>query len=205
MSLFSEADLQRIEAAVARIEQRSASEVVVAVHRQSAQYSRWRALVAGCWALGASWLWFRVYPDAGHELGLVLQLPVALLVWWVLGFGPLRRRLIAPSEAERAVRARAFQLFAERGVHRTRDRTGILLFISELEHRVVLLGDTGIHERLGTSGWERHTRHLVQRIREGKALDGVLEVLGELEQVLASELPVRGDDEDELPNAVVRG
>jgi uncharacterized membrane protein len=76
--------------------------------------------------------------------------------------------------------------------------------LSELERRVVLLGDRGIHARVGTEGWNKHVEHVIMRIREGRAADGVIEVLRELEGVLARQVPVQPDDENELPNAVVR-
>jgi putative membrane protein len=204
MALINDRDCRRIEETIGRIEKRSAAEVVVAVIPRSAKYTRWRALIAGTWAIAAAIAYFQFVPWGGEVWGLLLELPVGALVWAVLGIPALRRQLMPAAEAEQAVRGAAFRMFAEHGVHRTRNRTGILLLISELEHRAVLLGDSGIHARVGDEGWPRHIEHLVGRIREGRTADGIVEVLDALETALAAELPVAADDVDELPNRVIR-
>jgi putative membrane protein len=122
----------------------------------------------------------------------------------VLGIPSLERLFVPPHEAEQEVRSAAFRLFAEHGIHRTKGRTGMLLLVSELERRAVLLGDSGIHERVGDSGWSDHVGKLVSRIREGRTADGVIEVLESLEARLAAGVPPEPNDENELPNDVIR-
>jgi len=204
VALLSDADSRRIEDAIARIEQRSAAEFVVAVVPRSARYDRGRALVSASWAVAAAVAYFQFLPWGGETVGLLLELPVFALVWAVLGIPSLERLFIPPREAEHAVHDAAFRLFAERGIHRTKRRTGMLLLVSELERRAVLLGDSGIHERVGDAGWSEHVTKLVARIREGRTADGVIEVLESLEGRLAAGVPVEPNDENELPNDVIR-
>jgi putative membrane protein len=106
--------------------------------------------------------------------------------------------------ATHAVRARAFQLFAERGLYGTRGRTALLIFVSELEHRVVLLGDQTIHAELGQTGWDEQVALLVRHIREGRLRDGLLAVLDQLTPHLSAVAPRAADDQNELPDAVLR-
>ena len=109
-----------------------------------------------------------------------------------------------PSAADHATRDRAFQLFAERGLYRTRGHTGLLIFISELERRVVLLGDSGLHAELGQQGWEQHVSLLLQQIRRGQARAGIIELLERLTPQLAGLAPRQTDDENELSDRVLR-
>ena len=204
MTLLSSSDCERIEEAIRRVEKRSAAEFVVAVVGKSGTYSRGRAFVAAAWAIAAALVYFRYVPWGAEYIGLVVQLPVGLLVWLLLGYAPLHRLFIPPKEAERLVHGAAFRIFAERGVYRTRDRTGMLLLISELERRAVLLGDEAIHERVGDAGWRTLVEHLLKRIREGQAATGVIEVIERLEGDLAREIPVKPGDENELPDRVIR-
>ena len=95
------------------------------------------------------------------------------------------------------------QLFAERGVYDTRDRSGLLIVIAELERRVVILGDTGIHAHIGEGGWDEHVRAIVEGVRRGRGADAVVSVVRVLGEVLATHFPRRADDVDELSNAVV--
>lgn len=204
MALVSDADCRRIEQAIAQVERRSATEFVVAIVPKSAKYSRYRAIAAAAWSVATAMAYFPLVPWGAEVWALALQLPVGMLAWFVLGVPALHRRLIPRHEAEHAARAVAFRIFAERQVYDTRDRTGMLLFISELERQVVLLGDRGIHERVGTGGWQEQVDYLVKRLREGKAADGVVDVIEQLESVLAAKVPVNDDDVNELPNQVVR-
>ncbi|HEY6558360.1 MAG TPA: hypothetical protein VI072_13845 [Polyangiaceae bacterium] len=63
----------------------------------------------------------------------------------------------------------------------------------------MLLGDRGIDQRLGSADWQKHVDHIIQRIHEGRAADGVLDVIQELEALLAEHVPVRPNDVNELP------
>jgi uncharacterized membrane protein len=70
---------------------------------------------------------------------------------------------------------------------------------------VVILGDSGLHAQVGEQGWQRHVALLVQRIREGQTVKGVLEVLAEIETSAGSMFPQREHDTNELPDAVIEG
>jgi putative membrane protein len=79
-----------------------------------------------------------------------------------------------------------------------------LLLISALEHRVVILGDSGIHAMLGDQGFQEYVKHLVGRLRERQAAKGIFETLERLEELLAHRVPGRADDTNELSDAVIR-
>jgi putative membrane protein len=100
------------------------------------------------------------------------------------------------------VEQRAELAFLEHGVFATRDRTGVLILVSTLEHRVALLGDEGIHKKLQDSGWQRHVGELAKAIKDGRAAQGVCDTLRAIGEVLIAEFPPRHDDTDELSNAV---
>lgn len=204
-SLLSEADAREVEAAVERVEKNTSAELVVAVVPASADYWPGRVLLSVGWAIGAGFAFLHFAPWHEPALALALELVVGALAFLASGTTPLRRLLLPKGFAERAVQARAFQLFAERGLHGTRARTALLVFVSELEHRVVLLGDHSIDERLGQRGWDEHVRLLVSHLRAGRAKAGLLELIARLEPELAAAAPLGHGDVNELPNAVLRG
>ncbi len=140
-SLLSDADAREVEAAVARVESGTAAEVVVAVVPQSADHWRGRLLVSLGWAMAAAFCVLEFLPAYGPALALAVELSVGVLSFLALGWQPLLRWLVSPRAAQEAAHARAFQLFAERGLYGTKGRTALLIFVSELERRVVLLGD----------------------------------------------------------------
>jgi putative membrane protein len=96
------------------------------------------------------------------------------------------------------------QMFAQRGVHNTREHTGLLIFISELEHQVVILGDRGIDAHLGAKGYADFVAKITAGIRANTLATNLVEVIDACGKLLAKHYPKRADDKNELPDAVVR-
>jgi putative membrane protein len=203
-SLLSEADAREVEAAVARAEGQTSAEIVVAVVPRSADYWQPRVLLALAWALASGFAYLHFAPWREPAFALLLELVTGACVFALSGLPAVQRRLISKQVAIDAASARAFQLFAERGLHGTRGRTALLVFVSELEHRVVLLGDHSVHARLGQRGWDEHVALLVSHIRRGETRAGLLAVLERLTPELAAVAPRASDDTNELPNDVLR-
>jgi putative membrane protein len=202
MSLFNKDEADRVAAAITEVEQGTAGEIVVAEDVRSDDYAEVR--LAWAFGLGLSiaggahllWPWI----EAGWLL--LVQLGVFLLVWVLSALPAVLRLLIPSGRAHDAVDRAARLAFSEHAVYRTRDRTGVLIFLSALEHRVVILGDEGIHARVQNPGWEALVAELVQAIRAGRAGEGVCTVVRKLGTRLSEHAPIRPDDENELPNHV---
>jgi putative membrane protein len=205
MSLISQAETAEIEKTIARIEGKTSKELVVAVVERSHDYAAPRALFAFGWTLAATLVVHYFFEQLSSWWLIPLEFPIGLAFYALLGIPALRRLTVPRGLAEQAVQARAFSVFAERGLHRTRDHTGLLILLSELEHGVVILGDSGIHELVGESGWRDHVERIVKRVREGKAAQGIIECLDALEPLLAQKAPRREGDANELENRVLRG
>lgn len=203
-SLLSAADALEVEAAIARVEQGTAAQVVVAVVPRSTEHWRGRVLVSVAWGMAAAFALLEFLPHRMPVFALSLELLVGLAAYFALGWAPVQWWLVSPQAAQQAAHARAFQLFAERGLYGTRGRTALLIFVSELERRVVLLGDATIHAQLGQAGWQQESKRLIARIREGRLREGLLEVLTELEPRLAAAAPREAGSTNELPDAVIR-
>ena len=203
MALLALSAIKDVEGAIARAEAQSAGELVVAVLRRSDFYAGPRALWSAGLTLGLGLALAWAQPDWPGQWLLLCQVPLACAVWIVCGAQPLLRRLAGRDRTQRAVHGRALQMFAERGVHHTRDHSGLLIFISELEHQVVILGDRGIHAHIGGDGWERHVQTLVAGIRRGQLGQALVQVIDAFGTVLAAKFPRRPDDTNELPDDVV--
>jgi putative membrane protein len=205
MSLLSDADCTQIENAVRALEKKSATELVVAVVPKSADYWQARLVVAVAWALAAAHAMLQFRPDVAPFVAVLLQVPIGVATFVLFGRGALARLLIPRGAAGASAERRALALFAERGLTATRDRTGMLILVSELERRVVILGDRGIHERVGDAGWRAHVDHVVAAIHRGQAARGLLDVIERLGATHAELNPVRAGDTNELPDDVIRG
>jgi putative membrane protein len=137
-----------------------------------------------------------------HELWvLCAEAPLMLLAWWLTGASAVTRRLVPARLQREAVLARAEQAFIEQGVTETRDRSGVLLFLSETEHRLELLADRGIHERVGSEVWQALVDDVVGAIRKGQAASGLTRAIDAIGARLAEHFPPSADDVNELPDA----
>jgi uncharacterized membrane protein len=122
------------------------------------------------------------------------------------------RRLEARSSAEVRVhldrrcsgdpQARAVALFERLGMHRTALRNGVLIYVAVADRRLAVIGDRGIHERVGAAYWQGLAATLSAHFRDGRAGAGLLAALGDLERVLAVHFPRRPDDRNELADDV---
>ena len=190
---FSEA----VEEAVGRIEERTHAEVVVVAAKESGHYRDVRAI-------GASLVTFALLvvllyiPMLVTPLTLLVECLAAwVLTYWILGWPAMTRLVTSDARMARQVREAAAAEFHEETVHGTPDRTGLLVYVSALEGRVVLLPDAGIEGRVPPGTWKAAQRDFVH-----DDLDHFLHGLQEIGEVLAAHVP---PDEAkrviDLPNA----
>lgn len=210
MSIFSEDDRTRIAKHVAEVEARTAGEVVPYVVMQSGAYPvvRWRgagiAVLLGLVVAAA-------LPAAGVT-DLVAESRVlvpALLVLAAIGaliagaVPPFVRTLAGAETLDRSAQHRAMQAFADEEVFATRDRTGILLFVSLLEHRIEVVADAGISSQVDPAAWNDVATAIRTGLASGSITEGFVDGLKRCQAILEDAgIERRADDTDELPNAI---
>ena len=96
--------------------------------------------------------------------------------------------------------------FQKLGMHRTAERNGILFFLALESHKFAVVGDSGIHAKVGQSFWEGIRDHMVPELKEGRWVDALELGIAEAGRALAEHFPHQGrSDRDELSNEVSRG
>ncbi|MGH7675524.1 MAG: TPM domain-containing protein [Gemmatimonadales bacterium] len=106
-----------------------------------------------------------------------------------------------PGQRADALR-RARKVFTHLGMHLTAERHGVLIYLALEDHKLAVVGDEGIHRRVGDQYWEVVRDLMIARLREGRALDAVLFGVAEVGRVLAEHFPRRPDDRNELSDQV---
>lgn len=200
--ILTTADRERIEATIAEIEKRTAAELVVVAADACAHYYEVKLSYALLLAFGVGALGHTLAPEWSVPVILWLQLTAAIACVALCSVPAILRKVVPRALMQQYVEQRAELSFLEHGVFATRDRTGVLILVSALEHRVAILGDEGIHKKLQDGGWQQHVTELAKAIAAGRAGEGVCNTLRALGELLIAELPPRPDDTDELPNAV---
>ena len=211
--LLATLDEDRIREAVAEAEARTAGEIVPYVVPQSDEYdvAVWRgAAAAAVIALGLVMLVVRFYDGWGlgwlYTSWGVISVALASGTLGALAasfINPLRRRLAGDDLLDRTVHHRAMRAFVEEEVFNTRDRTGILLFVSLLEHRIEVLGDTGINARVEPEDWADVVARIRKGIKRDSLTDGLVDAIGMCGAMLEEQgVAIRPDDENELSDSV---
>jgi putative membrane protein len=208
---FTPADEEAIRAAVEAAERSTGGEVVPWVVGACDPHpeASWKAAaagallaLAGAWSvrhLGGAWggmlLWALLPALAGATAGFLLGgLPVA------------KRLLVDDDVLEARVRLAAEAAFLRGEVFATRERTGVLLFVALLEHRVVVLGDRGIAERVAPAEWQAVADGVVAGIRAGRPGAALVQAIEACGRLLALRGVTRsGDDANELPDRLRLG
>ncbi|HMA54026.1 MAG TPA: TPM domain-containing protein, partial [Acidobacteriota bacterium] len=90
-------------------------------------------------------------------------------------WGPVRR------VAERA--------FARLGMAKTKDRNAVLFFIVPARKKFVVLGDQGIHDKVGQDFWDCVAALMTAHFRKGAFTEGLVAGIGEAGRQLAAHFP----------------
>jgi uncharacterized membrane protein len=98
--------------------------------------------------------------------------------------------------------ARAKALFERLGMHRTAGRHGVLVYVAIAHRKLAVIGDQGIHERVGDAYWQRLVADVLAHFRDEHPRDGFLHAVGALGAALRQHFPRDPDDRNELRDDV---
>jgi putative membrane protein len=219
---MTDADRERVSAAVAAAEGHSAGEIVTILTERSSTYRdvalAWCALVAFL-ALGAfavltpfylgiiDWLlgeWQHQWtPSEVLEFAL---LAVALKfggMWLMQLWQPLRLFLVPRRVRNRRVRERAVTCFKVGAERRTHGRTGILIYLSLAEHRAEIVADEAIATIVDAEVWGEAMAAMLTELRAGHVADGLIAAVEQVGAVLAKHFPRAEGDINELPDRLI--
>ncbi len=202
--------IARIDAAIGEAESNTTAEIVPVIATRSGEY--WHApYQAGMWGMGIVLLI--------TTLGWLLvehTWPVLHIGWYAaLSMGgffvgalsariePIQRAFAGDDVMLAQCHGRARQFFAAQGVFGTKERTGVLLYVSLFERVVLVLGDTGITKKLDPGAYESVVGAVTTRMREGRVEDGMIDGLKHLGALLGDRFPKAQDDENEIPNRLL--
>jgi putative membrane protein len=207
---LSESDRQKIQKAVRSAESRTSGEIVPMVVSSSYSYPMANVLGAAGFSLPLS-----IYGAylAGHLFWLGSQnmwIFMGIFGFFFICFQELIKRapflkriFVSRAEMEEEVQEAAVTAFYKAGLHRTREETGVLIFISLFEHSVWVLADRGIHARVSPESWNEIVDHIVRGIKQRRQVDAICEAVGSAGRLLAEHFPIRADDLNELRNLIV--
>jgi uncharacterized membrane protein len=97
----------------------------------------------------------------------------------------------------------AERAFERLGMHRTRERNGVLLFVVPARRRFVVLGDSGIHDKVGQPFWDEVSRAMAECFRRGDFTAGLVRAIEVVAEQLSTHFPYdSATDRNELPDTI---
>ncbi len=189
--VFSDSDKDKIKEAVAALERQTAGELVIYFARKSDSYlgAAWKfaalmgllvALLVGI--MSYMWMLPEWFTPLFYSIMMVVVMLVAYLV--VVLVPPMRLQLTSSATIDQRVLTRARDIFLQEEVFNTHDRIGILFYISELEHQVVVLGDTGINAKIKEKDWKHIVETIILGIKHGQVAQGIINAISICQDLL---------------------
>jgi putative membrane protein len=202
--VLNEAGAAAVRAAIAQAERGSRGELVVVVLERSDGHPDTAWLAGLCAMLLGTALLVARLPWQRPELVLAAQLALGAAGWLLARALPdVARLFLGERRATEMAHEQALQEFQRFGLSRTAGGTGVLLFVSLFEHRVVVLGDTAIHAKVGDAHWDATTRAVLQEVERGRLADGLRAGVEASGRVLAEHFPAAPGDRNELPDHLI--
>ena len=226
---LSPADLAAIEAAVRDAEARTCGEIYCVVAEQSGHYGE----TPLAWAAGVALLapallllggvhvtvpdlfgggWTAAQVGAAAEAAarsalvgaILLQAVLFAVIAIVVALRPVRLALTPRLSKRHEVQRRAREIFLTKNLEATRERTGVLIFVSLAERMAELIADEGIAQHVEPHVWDRAMAALAEGLKRGEPAAGFAAAIAYCGDVLAERFPADPtDNPNELPDAVV--
>ena len=222
MLRFSEDDHRLVTEAVARAEALSDGEIVTVVADSSDAYHdvalHWAVLAmllvpAAIAALSQSVVddvsatFLGWNPELTRPIAMLFLIALLaltfLLVRLLLAWRPLRMALTPGPTKSRRVARRALQIFRVSAEKKTHGRTGVLLYLSLIEHRAEIIADEAIHKQVKPEVWGDAMVALVGKVKEGRPGEGMALAVDRIGEVLATVLPKSLNDPNQITDRLI--
>ncbi len=204
IDVLDEADLEAVHEAIRSAERRTVGEIVPVVVERSDEHPHAGLAAALTFTFAGTTLLVAQAPWHAPQWVLLAQAALALMGWALCRVLPgFARLFVSEARATHVAAEQALQEFATLDLHRTAERSGVLIFISLFERRVIVLGDSGIDARVGAEHWKAVDEAVVAGIRRGSLRQGLVDGITLAGAVLAEHFPPRGGERNELPDRVV--
>lgn len=125
-----------------------------------------------------------------------------LLGYFLFGWiSPLKRLLISRSKMEQRSSAMAERVFGEYKLFETKQRNGILIFVSLFEHRIQIIPDKGLKEKIAEDEWKKVVEEMKPSLKDGKFEQAFTLSISKITEILETyKLNRSGDSSNELPD-----
>lgn len=190
----------KIKERIQEIEKKTSVEFVPVIVSECSEYLFFRLMICFQMTAIAVLLLWRYGEGAHFWLGAFVAVGVAVLTFLLVSWRPLLTRILPQRLKHAETEDAAYRVFLKEEIFLTKERTGVLIFISELEKSVFLLADKGLREKVPDREWKELGEILARDFKKKSAGQTFLEALNSLATRLAPHFPPREVNLNELPD-----
>jgi len=114
-------------------------------------------------------------------------------------------RVYIEDECKGEVLDRAAFVFEELAMHKTEERNGVLIYLATDYKKFAIIGDVGIHTKVGDDFWKSIKEKMVANFKAGKLAEGLTVAISETGVALSKYFPRKANDKNELSDEIVFG
>jgi len=96
----------------------------------------------------------------------------------------------------------AKKIFARLQMHKTKDRNGVLIYVATYSRKIAIIGDEGIHSKLGTPYWDKLVANMIENFKAGRKAEALAESIIDCGKQLKAFFPRANDDANELNDQI---
>lgn len=199
--ILSKDDQNRIAKAIHSAEANTSGQIVCVLAQTSSHSTSLPVVIASFVALMMPWVLTSLTAMTVHRI-LSLQLSVffGLLLLFCI---PRIRTNLMPRKARRAFAHRAaMEQFLSRGIGRTAERSGVLIFVSLAERYARIVAADDIAERVPQIEWQSAVNELTAHMRHGRITDGFISAIDGCGKKLAVHFPRTASGDNSLPDRI---
>jgi uncharacterized membrane protein len=95
--------------------------------------------------------------------------------------------------------------FQQLGMHKTRERNAVLIFVAPRAHKFAVVGDQAVHEKCGEQFWQRIVETMRAHFQHEKFSSALTDAIEEVGHVLAAHFPKSTANPNELSDDIIEG
>ena len=216
---LTDEDFSTIKAAVKEVEKQTESEIAVVITPESAHYSFWELLASNILAALVlfvmlpfsekirevySLLYWHNAPSWIVPACFIISCFASVAIGFYLTNIPAIDRLIIPRHVKKTcVTNFSFRYFLKSGIYKTKNHSGILIFISYLEHQVRIVADEGIASKISQDLWNLIADELAEEIKKGNTTTAITNAVGKCGELLKEHYPRVTEKINEIDDSLV--
>lgn len=112
----------------------------------------------------------------------------------------IERRVKKESALDRAV-----EVFYKLGMEATKLRNGVLVYVALEDRQFAILGDQGIHEKVGDNFWDTEKDRMAAYFQQGDIIGGIVYFIEQIGEKLKTYFPYQEGDVNELSDDISVG